>query len=146
MYPYLGNKIYNFVDLTLVILTFLLYTHSVWSMFRNREGDFYIKIHYIYTFYLKFYFSLELIVMKLTISHLPTLQIIQTKFGQDWPSSSREEDFNAWRTLTTDDAHHMTQDDWRQPLIKGHLSDRRRFKYVRMKGHALIKERTIKTT
>ena len=52
--------------------------------------------------------------MKFTISCLLTLQMLHTKFGKDWPSSSWEEDVNARRT---------TDDDGRQPRAIGHLSD-----------------------
>ena len=51
--------------------------------------------------------------MKLTISCLLTLQMLHTKFGKDWPSSSWEEDVNA---------RHTTDDDGRQPIAIGHLS------------------------
>ena len=39
-------------------------------------------------------------VMKCSISYLLTLQMLYTKFGQNWPSSSQEEDFNGRRHLT----------------------------------------------
>ena len=53
-------------------------------------------------------------VMKFTISCLLTLQMLHTKFGKDWPSSFWGEDVNAQPT---------TDDDGRQPIAIGHLSD-----------------------
>ena len=41
--------------------------------------------------------------MKLTISCLLTLQMLHTKFSEDKPSSSWEEDVNAWSTEWSDD-------------------------------------------
>ena len=52
--------------------------------------------------------------MKLTISCLLNLQILYTKFGKDWPSSSLGEDVNA---------RHTTDDDGRQPIAISHLCD-----------------------
>ena len=52
--------------------------------------------------------------MKFTISCFLTLQMLHTIFGKDWPSSSREEDINGRRA---------SQDDGRQPIGIGHLSD-----------------------
>ena len=60
-----------------------------------------------------YYLPLKVGVMKLTISCLLTLQLLHTKFGSYWPSSSSEEDVNARRT---------TDDDGRQPIAIGHLS------------------------
>ena len=47
--------------------------------------------------------------MKFTISCLLTLQMSHTKFGEDWPSSFRDEDVNERRT--TDDALRWTPTD-----------------------------------
>ena len=50
--------------------------------------------------------------MKLTISCLLTLQMLYTKFGEDKPSSSWEENVNAWSTEWSGDL--KTLQDWRK--------------------------------
>ena len=52
------------------------------------------------------YLPLGVGVMKFIISFLLTLQMLHTKFDQDWHSNSREEDGNAHERRTTMDANH----------------------------------------
>ena len=60
------------------------------------------------------------IYKKITFSCLFTLQMLHTKFGKYWPSSSWEEDVNGRRT--TEDAQRTTTDAG-QSIAIGHLSD-----------------------
>ena len=48
------------------------------------------------------------------LSPYPTLQMLHTKFGKNWPSSSWEEAVHGWQTM---------DNDGRQPIAIGHLSD-----------------------
>ena len=68
----------------------------VWTMAGSREERNTSIFHFLPQNYLPFEWG----VMKFTISRLLTLKMLQTKFGQDWPSISWEEDVNAWRTTT----------------------------------------------
>ena len=67
--------------------------------------------------------------MEFTISCLLTLQMLQNKFGKDWPSSSSEEDINGRR---------KTHDDRRQPIAIGHLGDSGDLKLIFKSGICYI--------
>ena len=83
----------------------------------STEEDSLRKTPILFYFLSKNYFPLGVGVMKFTMSCLFTVQILHTKFGQDWLSSSWE-DVNARRTRQ--DARRATTD---QPIAMGHLSD-----------------------
>ena len=79
----------------------------------SREEDFWRNtsiLHFLSPNYLPYGWR----VMKFTISGLLPLIMLHTKFGKDWPSSFWGEDVNVRRT---------TDDDGRQPIAIGHLSD-----------------------
>ena len=65
----------------------------------SREEDF-LRNTSILHFSPQNYLPLGVGVMKFKISCLLTLQMLQTKFDLDWPSSSGEEDINAWQMPT----------------------------------------------
>ena len=79
----------------------------------SKKDDFFINtavLHFLPQNFLPIWRG----VVKLKISSFITLQMLHAKFGKDWPSTSWEEDVNARRT---------TDDDERQPIAIGHLSD-----------------------
>ena len=80
----------------------------MWTMAGNTED--YLRNTSIFHFLPQNYLPFEWGVMKFTIFRLLTLKMLQTKFGQDWPCISWEEDVTAWRTTT-------------DPNPIGHLSD-----------------------
>ena len=59
----------------------------------SRAEDF-LRNTLILHFLTKNYLTLEWGVMEFILSCLRTLQMLQNKFGYDWPSSSLEEDVN----------------------------------------------------
>ena len=71
----------------------------------SREEDF-VRNTSVLHFLPQNYLPLGVGVMKFIISFLLTLQMLHTKFDQDWHSSSGEEDVNA---------QHTTDDNGRQP-------------------------------
>ena len=101
-----GLEIYNFGK---PILCYYYYTLSLSEPCARVQKKIFKEIHQIYNFYPKITFHSEKGVIKyiVTISCLLKLQMFHTKFGQDWTSSSREEDVNG-RRRTTDDRRRRT--------------------------------------
>ena len=94
-----GHEIYNFGRL---VLGHHYYTLSLYGLFPGEERKGFKEIHQFTLFTPKLPTLGGREVMKFTISCRLTLQMLHTKFAQNWPSSSWEEDVNGWRTTHDD--------------------------------------------
>ena len=105
-----GHEIYN---LGWPLLGHHCYAISYCELCLGVEKRIFKEINQFFTFLPQNYLSLGWGVVTFTISCLLPLQMLHTKFGQDWPSGFWEEYVNGWPTL-----HDGWQ--WTQPIGIGH--------------------------